>query len=89
MDGTPDLARLHGALLDSRRWFERHAERVACRYADSFGVSAERLLRYWRSLRYNLDDRMQQGLLRYYELAVALDEAAPVGALPWADVTAD
>jgi len=34
-----------------------------------------------------LDDRMQQGALHYYALAAGLDEAAPLGALPWANVT--
>lgn len=87
VDGSPELARLHAALLDSRRWFEQHAEHVACTFAGAFALPAERLLRYWRSLRYELDVRMQQGLLHYYALAAELDEAAPVGALPWADVT--
>jgi chorismate dehydratase len=87
VDGSPGLARLHAALLDSRHWFEQHAEQVACSFAGTFALPPERLLGYWRSLRYELDARMQQGLLRYYALAAELDEAAPVGALPWADVT--
>ncbi len=87
VDGTPALARLHAALLESRAWFAAHADRLAAEYAGTFGIPADRLVRYWRSLRYDLDDRMQQGLLRYYALAAELDEAAPIGALPWADVT--
>src|SRR5690606_28799651 len=29
------------------------------------------------------DERLQQGALHYYALAASLDEAAPLGALPW------
>lgn len=87
VDATPGLGRLYEALLDSRAWFGRHAERLSRAYADDFGLAPAPLLRYWRSLRYELDARMQQGLLHYYACAAALDEAAPVGALPWADVT--
>lgn len=87
VDGSPALAVLHEALLDSRAWFNAHDERLARDYAAHFGMAPERLLSYWRSLCYVLDDRMQQGALHYYALAAGLDEAAPLGALPWANVT--
>lgn len=86
VDGTRELATLHEALLDSRSWFGDHDERLAHEYAAHFGMPSDRLLAYWRSLRYELDDRMQQGALHYYALAASLDEAAPLGALPWANV---
>lgn len=89
VDGSAELKRLYATLLDSRRWFGAHAEALARDFAASFDVPADRLLGYWRSLRYDLDARMQQGLLRFYALASELDEAAPVGALPWADVTGE
>jgi chorismate dehydratase len=41
-------------------------------------ISAERLLTYWRALSYELGDRHQEGLARFFELAVA------VGAIPQA-----
>ena len=87
VDGSPALAVLHEALLDSRAWFNAHDERLARDYAAHFGMAPERLLSYWRSLCYVLDDRMQRGALHYYALAARLDEAAPLGALPWANVT--
>lgn len=89
VDGSAELARLHEALLDSRHWFRAHAATLARDFAETFAVPAGRLLEYWQSLRYDLDSRMQQGLLRFYAYAAELDEAAPVGALPWADVTGD
>lgn len=87
VDGTPELARLHRALLDSRAWFAANDERLARELANHFGMPSVRLLEYWRSLRYELDERMQQAVLHYYALAARLDEAAPLGALPWANVT--
>ncbi|MGH7445665.1 MAG: menaquinone biosynthetic enzyme MqnA/MqnD family protein, partial [Longimicrobiales bacterium] len=89
IDASVELARLHDALLDSRQWFRGHARQLARDFAVPFGVPAGRLLDYWRSLRYDLDGRMQEGLLRFYALAAELDEAAPVGALPWANVTGE
>jgi chorismate dehydratase len=41
-------------------------------------ISAERLLTYWRTLSYDLGDRHQEGVARFFELAVA------VGAIPQA-----
>lgn len=87
VDGTAGLATLHAALLDSRRWFAIHDEQLARRHAVHFGIESGRLLAYWRSLRYELDERMQQGVLRYYALAAELKEAPSLGALPWANVT--
>jgi chorismate dehydratase len=88
VDGSAELARLHGLLRDSRLWFERNAEAVAREGTARFGLPADVLLDYWRSLRYELDERMQQGLLRFYALAAELGESAPVDALTWADVGA-
>ena len=88
-DGTDDLARLHALLLDSREWFGRHDARIARERAEHFGLPADVLLAYWRSLRYDLDARMRQGLLHFYALAADLGEATPLTALPWADVGVD
>src|SRR5690606_39544070 len=49
VDGSPALAVLHEALLDSRAWFNAHDERLARDYAAHFGMAPERLLSYWRS----------------------------------------
>lgn len=78
-----ELEHLHSLLLESRDHFETHAEELAGRHAGRFGLEPGRLLRYWRSLVYTLDDRMQQGLLRFFELAADLDEAPLVRSLQW------
>jgi chorismate dehydratase len=79
--GAADLALLAAALRDSRAWFVAHEHDLAHQYAPRFGMSCARLLDYWRSLRYELDDTMQRGLLRFYQLAARLGEAPPVAAL--------
>lgn len=73
------LLRLH----DSRRYFLENAEQLAHTHAASFGLTPERLLTYWQSLRYVFDSPMQRGLLRYYELAASLGEAPQVSQLAW------
>lgn len=78
------LGRLHRLLLESQSWFERHADTLAVRYASRFGIDADRLAPYWRSLRYTLDAETERGLLHFFRLAAELGEAAPVDALRWA-----
>lgn len=78
-----ELLRLHALLLESRDWFYRHATELAARHAVAFGLPAARLDRYWRSLTYELDDRMQRGLLEYYARAAALGEVQPTSCLAW------
>jgi len=80
---TAALLRLHDRLRDSLDWFGRHAEALAGREAARYGVAPDVLLRYWRSLRYDLDARMQRGLLEYYTRAGRLGEPAVRG-LEWA-----
>jgi predicted solute-binding protein len=57
---------------------------LAERYARSFGMSAQRLGRYWKNLHYDFDAATQEGLLRYYQLAAALGEAPRVERIAWA-----
>jgi chorismate dehydratase len=75
--GPAGVARLAGLLHQSRQWFRERQAAEAARYAGVYGLPADRLLAYWSSLRYTLDDRMQQGLLHFYELAARLGEAPP------------
>ncbi len=79
-----DLAALHGLLLESRAYFYDNAGELACRHHATFGLPADRLDAYWRSLTYTLDERMQRGLLRYYACAAELAEVpAPPPPLRW------
>jgi len=78
-----ELGRLYDRLRESREWFVRGAARLAELYAPRFRLAPDVLLGYWSSLRYDLDERMQRGLLEFYRLAERVGEpTAP--ALEWA-----
>lgn len=70
-----EVRRLAGLLRQSRAWFDAHAGELAARDAAAFGLTSDRLLEYWHSLRFDLDPAMQQGLLHFYRLAADLGEA--------------
>lgn len=76
-----EVRRLAALLRESRSWFGSNAELLAERYAPAFGLTSDRLLRYWHSLRFDLDVPMQQGLLHFYELAARIGEAPSVDTL--------
>lgn len=73
-----EVRRLAGLLRESHSWFTAHAGALAVRYAPGFGLSSDRLLQYWHSLRFDLDASMQQGLLHFYGLAARIEEAPRV-----------
>jgi chorismate dehydratase len=77
------LARLQDVLLESRSYFAANTEELAHRHAAGFGVEATALVRYWRALRYSLDDEALRGLMHFFRLAAELGEAEPVSALRW------
>lgn len=70
-----DLMRLQDALFESHAWFLDRVDELAVRSAPRFGLDAARLARYWRGLRYRLDDEAKAGLLRFFHLAADLGEA--------------
>lgn len=78
-----ELLALGELLADSRRHYEANAEALAERYGPELGLEPGRLLRYWRSLEYGLDEEMQRGLLHFYRLAAELGEAPGVPPLRW------
>ncbi len=83
-EAEAELVRLHALLLESRAWFYAHAGELARRHGAAFGLPADRLERYWRSLSYTLDERMRAGLRRYYACAAELAEVpSPPPALRW------
>jgi chorismate dehydratase len=79
--GAAAARRLVRLLHDSRAHFVRHRVRFAAQYAPAYGLSPERLLAYWASLRFELDRSMQRGLLHFYRMAAALGEAPATAAL--------
>lgn len=82
------VRRLALLLAESRAWFLARRQELARRHAPAFGLTADRLLDYWASLRFDFDDAMQQGLLHFYRLAAGLGEAPATTALDIADVPA-
>ncbi|HWV57104.1 MAG TPA: menaquinone biosynthesis protein [Longimicrobiales bacterium] len=76
-----ELRALHGALRESHAYFQERLDTLADRYATTFGIPAERLASYWRSLDFRLDHDMVRGLMQFYRLAAELDEAPPVPSL--------
>lgn len=68
----------------SRARFRQHAAELAEQHAEEFGVLPQRLARYWKSLCYEFDPAMQEGLLHFYRLAHALGEAPHVERVAWA-----
>lgn len=76
--GADAIARLIGLLADSRAWFLQREEELARRHAPGYGLAPAGLLDYWRSLRFELDESMQRGLLHFFRLAADLGEAPPI-----------
>jgi chorismate dehydratase len=79
--GAPAARRLVRLLRESRDHFLHDRVRIAHRYAPQYGVAPDRLLDYWASLRFELDETMQRGLLHFYHLAAELGEAPATAAL--------
>ena len=78
--------RLNAVLHDSRAYFQSEKVTLAERFGPAFGFEAADILAYWTSLRYDLDDRMKQGLLHFLALAAELGEAPPLPDLAFAPV---
>jgi len=76
-----DVQRLVQLLSASRAAWAADPAAHAERHAARFGLTPARLLDYWSSLRFDLDERMQRGLLHFYRLAAELGEAPRTDAL--------
>lgn len=73
-----ELVALAERLRASRAYYLANAEVLARRHGARYGRRPEWLLRYWDSLRYELDDAALAGLRRFYALAAELGEAPGV-----------
>jgi chorismate dehydratase len=82
-DQANEMDALHDILLSSHAWFRENAEELAERKSRHFDLEPARLLAYWRSLEYVLDERLERGMLAFYDLAVRLGEAPAVPELRW------
>lgn len=83
-DRDDELEPLLESFRTSRTRFQENATELAARYAADFGVTPQRLARYWKTLRYDFDAAMQEGLLHFYRLASALGEVPRVDHIAWA-----
>jgi chorismate dehydratase len=81
-----EIRRISALLQQSRQWFGERRAAQARVWGAHYGLEPERLLDYWSSLRFDLDARMLQGLLHFYELAARLGEAPQATTLRIADV---
>lgn len=79
-----ELKPLLDSFARSHAHFRAQPYELAERYAAKFGVSPQRLGRYWKNLRYDFDAATQDGLLHYYRLAATLGEAPHVDRIAWA-----
>jgi chorismate dehydratase len=73
------LRDLHELLLESREYGLRHRRDLAERHAAAFGLPAEVLDDYWSALTFHLDEGMEAGLRRFYQLAAEIGE---IGSAP-------
>lgn len=78
-----DLCRLHQRLLDSREYGTGYRAGLATRYADHFGLPAALLDEYWRSLAFDLDAEMIEGLRTFYRMAAEVGELGRVPEPRW------
>jgi chorismate dehydratase len=69
------LARLQELLERSRLRFADAAPSLAQRHAERFGMPPDKLLGYWRSLHYDLDEQVLTGLREFLRMAAELGEA--------------
>lgn len=77
------LRRLHAALVESRAYGQSRRAELAERYAETFGLPASLLDRYWANLVFDLDEPMQEGLRLFYRLAAEIGELPSAPALAW------
>jgi chorismate dehydratase len=79
-----ELEPLMASFAASRASFRAQSAELAEHYAPLLRLEPERLARYWKTLRYELDPAMQEGLLHFYRLAHESGEAPRVERIAWA-----
>jgi chorismate dehydratase len=79
-----ELQPLVQSFAASRAQFRAQPLELAEQHAPMLRLQPQRLARYWKTLRYELDPAMQEGLLHFYRLAHELGEAPRVERIAWA-----
>lgn len=79
-----ELQPLTASFAASRARFRERPAELAEQHAPMLRLQPQRLARYWKTLRYELDPAMQKGLLHFYRLAHDLGEAPRVERIAWA-----
>lgn len=73
-----DLSSLYDILLTSKEYGISHLRELAEAQAERFGVSADRLYDYWKSISYDFGTEEQKGLLAFYRYASQIGVIEPV-----------
>jgi len=71
-----EIHRLAAQLRQARSYAELHYPEIAREVAESVGIRADNLVRYWESISYDLDDDKIASLQHYF------DEASDLGLIP-------
>lgn len=81
---NPDAARrILNALYQSRKWAAEHEAELIDEAQQRSGFSPDRLRRYYRELRFDLDAGLIKGMTRYFEEAAKLGFIQKTPTLEW------
>lgn len=78
-----DAQRVMNALLKSRRWATEHEQELIEEAQTRSGFTADRLRRYYKELRFDLDANLIKGMMRYFDEAVKLGILYKSPTLEW------
>jgi chorismate dehydratase len=78
-----EVRRVLAALLESRRWAAEHESELIAEAGKRSGFTPERLRRYYRELRFDLDVNLVKGMMEYFDRAVRVGALQAAPKLEW------
>lgn len=78
-----DVRRVLAALLQSRRWAAEHEKELIQEAQTRSGLTPERLRRYYRELRFDLDVTLVKGMMQYFDAAAQMGIIRKAPKLEW------
>lgn len=78
-----EVRRVLAALLESRRWAAEHETELIAESQKRSGFTPERLRRYFRELRFDLDVNLVKGMMEYFDRAVRVGALQAAPKLEW------
>jgi predicted solute-binding protein len=69
--------------LDSRKWAAEHEQALIDEAQKRSGFSPDRLRRYYKELRFDLDVTLVKGMMEYFDAAARLGILAKAPRLEW------